>query len=202
MAGRGNQRDLFADRIRSFNKIDQAGFEYGLHRIGKRQPLDDVEATGHLLQRRGPILVFRSVQQVARIGKGRRPLAVLLHSSPADMIDVEMRAKHNTKTLGSKARSFKIAQEGCLPIGIMRPARPVLSVTDTCVDDNPFGRRIHHKSMDAEYAAALGRYKMRLKPWQREKIFDAGLGKRCRYVKQLLALNDLGDRDIADFPSL
>src|SRR5436190_6277157 len=70
------------------HQLSQPGIDNGLDRI----LLDGAVLLAHRLR---PELELGAREKVARLGKGRRPAAVLEHRVPADMVDVQVRAKHD-----------------------------------------------------------------------------------------------------------
>ena len=92
---RRNQADFVADLVIRSHQIDQAGVQYRLYRIS--EGFDEHRAHSFAANRAQfsrPVFEFSSVEEVARVREGRRPLSIDQHGIPAHMVAVEMGAKH------------------------------------------------------------------------------------------------------------
>src|SRR6266481_7032941 len=128
MARGRDEADFVADPVIGLDEIDKAGIPDRGHRIS--------EDRSHVLTLvlLGPMRIFYSADQVARVRKGRDPPAVDQHRVPADVIDVEMRADHRVDRLARIAGGGEIREEARLELVPGRYPPVLLVVAETGID--------------------------------------------------------------------
>jgi hypothetical protein len=172
--------DLRRDDVVEFHKLDEAGVEDGPYAIAEHSLL-------LLVLVGAPEFVFASADEVARVGEGRHPLAVLEHGVPADVVDVEVRAHYGVDRFARPAGLGEMLQEGrrqALAAGDL--ARPV--VAHTGVDDQLEPRRLNQQRMNAELqgGVVLGD-EVWIEPRRLAQLLGRGLRVVACRVRSLLA---------------
>ncbi len=135
--------------------------------------LDDVDAVGGhdrqhgigdprtgrriVLVSLGPVFQLAVGEDVARLGEGRHPAAVLEPRVPADVVDVQVRAHDEIDVVDADAGGRQALLEA---VGLHhvpeRARRARLVVADAGVDQDVVVRRLHQVALDAEHELVLG----------------------------------------------
>src|SRR5882672_8460566 len=90
MAGRRLEPDFVRDPMLGADEIDEPGLHDGVDRV--HEVRDVVIAAG--VPKMLPVIVLALAEEIARLWKGRYPLAVHLARIPADVVEVQVRAHH------------------------------------------------------------------------------------------------------------
>ncbi len=157
VAGRRDQADLGGEDGVHLHIFGQARVEDRLHRVGQDLKVGLV-AVG------APVLMIDAADQVAGVGEGGHPLAVLQAGVPAHMVDVQVGADHRIHALGRPAGIAHVIHERRIE-RLHADLLARLVVADAGVDHQPHPGRIDQQRVERQqHGVVLGPDEVRIEP--------------------------------------
>jgi hypothetical protein len=194
VTGRRDQRDFIGQTMVARDQLGFPGVRDGLYGIVEYGDLVGLIAIIP------PILVLGLAEHIARIGEGRRPLAVDQPRVPADMIDMQMRTQHGVDAVGRKSRGGQGFEERAFPVIPGRHIAAFLVIAEAGIDHDPARGRLHHQRMDRHFEAAFFGGEMRDQPRRFPDFLVAGQRQDETGAADRLEFDDFRDFDLADGP--
>src|SRR5262245_49762351 len=97
-----------------------------------------------------PVLQLAPTDQMAGVGEGQDPAAIMQARIPANMIDVQMGTEHDIDRLRRDAEPRKTFQETAVAAAVKSgEERPLLVLPDTGIDQDRLARGTEHIGLDA-----------------------------------------------------
>ena len=165
------------------------------HRVG-----DPGDGRGIVLLPLGPVGKLAFGEDVARLGEGRHPAAVLEPRVPADVVGVQMRAHDEVDVGDAKPRRGQVLLEA---VGLHhvpeRPRGPRLVIAHAGVDEDVVMRGAHQVALDAQHELVGRVDKARLQPGAvlLQQLLRQG-GEELQHVEERpLLLDDAMNRKVA-----
>ena len=132
-----------------------AGLDDRQHRIVERAVVDALLGLALVL----PVRVLALGEEIARVGKGRHPAAILELGVPAHVIDMQVRAHHEVDRLGRTAASLQAIEERRVELV---PGRVValLVVAEAGIDQDGVAAGLHDPGVHGADEAVGARFDM------------------------------------------
>ena len=181
--------------VRALDDVGAVGGDDRQHQIG-----DPGDSRRIVLLALGPVGKLAIGEDVACLGEGRHPAAVVEPRVPADVVGVQMRAHDEIDVADAQARGRQVLLEA---IGFHhvpeRPRRPRLVVADAGVDQDVVVRRLHQVALDAQHELVVCVEEFRLQPGAVlvEQLLGQGREKFECLEERSLLLDDAVDREVA-----